>query len=138
MSVRVVMGGHPVANAQLGLFVDEECRAAVVTDEDGVAYVTIPGDDEAPMTFRLALDGETAQVAETMTFTPDAIYGSPMNPVVINLDEETGMFNAQCSMLNVRSIYDLSGRKINSQLSPVNSHLKRGVYIINGEKKAVK
>ena len=30
--------------------------------------------------------------------------------------------------------YDLSGRKVNCHLSPVNSQLKKGVYIINGKK----
>ena len=35
---------------------------------------------------------------------------------------------------NGGEVYDLSGRKINSQLSPVNSQLKKGVYIVNGRK----
>ena len=35
---------------------------------------------------------------------------------------------------NGGEVYDLSGRKINSHLSPVNSQLKKGVYIVNGKK----
>ena len=35
---------------------------------------------------------------------------------------------------NGGEVYDLSGRKINAQLSPVNSQLKKGVYIVNGRK----
>ncbi|MBR4643549.1 MAG: family 43 glycosylhydrolase [Bacteroidaceae bacterium] len=31
-------------------------------------------------------------------------------------------------------VYDLSGRKINSKLSTLNSQLKKGIYIINGKK----
>ena len=31
-------------------------------------------------------------------------------------------------------IYDLSGRKINCQLSPANSQLPKGLYIVNGKK----
>ena len=139
MSVRVVKDGKPMENAQLGLFVDEECRAAAITDNMGVAYLTIPGDEEAPMIFRLTLDGEIAQAAETMTFTPDAIYGSPINPVVINLDNATGIGSAQSSTFNAQSVYDLSGRRVESSMfNGQRSVLKSGVYIINGEKKAVK
>ena len=36
------------------------------------------------------------------------------------------------------AIYDLSGRKVNCQLSPVNSQLKNGIYIQNGRKVSVK
>ncbi len=35
-------------------------------------------------------------------------------------------------------IYDLSGKKINCHLSTVNSQLKKGLYIQNGKKVAVK
>jgi len=31
-------------------------------------------------------------------------------------------------------VYDLSGRKINSQCSILNSQLKKGLYIVNGKK----
>ena len=91
------------------------------------------------MIFRLTLDGEIAQAAETMTFTPDAIYGSPINPVVINLDNATGIGSAQSSTFNAQSVYDLSGRRVESSMfNGQRSVLKSGVYIINGEKKAVK
>ena len=36
------------------------------------------------------------------------------------------------------AIYDLSGRKVNCQLSPVNSQLKNGIYIQNGVKRVVR
>jgi hypothetical protein len=38
---------------------------------------------------------------------------------------------------SVGTIYDLSGRKVNSQLSTLNSQLKKGIYIV-GDKKMVK
>ena len=38
------------------------------------------------------------------------------------------------SLLRRGEIYDLSGRKINCQLSTVNCQLKNGVYIVNGKK----
>ena len=56
-------------------------------------------------------------------------------------DDTTGIENVQSSMFNVQSNdawYDLSGRKINSQLSTVTSQLKKGLYIHNGRKVAIK
>ena len=35
-------------------------------------------------------------------------------------------------------IYDLSGCKINCQLSTINSQLPKGLYIVNGKKVAIK
>lgn len=35
-------------------------------------------------------------------------------------------------------VSDLNGRKVNSQLSPVNSQLKKGIYIMNGKKVLMK
>ena len=40
----------------------------------------------------------------------------------------------QGGSLNSQSVYDLSGRKVNSQFSIFNSQLKKGVYIQNGKK----
>jgi arabinan endo-1,5-alpha-L-arabinosidase len=51
-------------------------------------------------------------------------------------DEETSI-NEVLRMKNEESaaaIYDLQGRRINSQLSIVNSQLKKGIYIVNGKK----
>ena len=40
----------------------------------------------------------------------------------------------QGESLNSQSVYDLTGRKVNSQFSIFNSQLKKGVHIINGKK----
>ena len=46
----------------------------------------------------------------------------------------TGIDFVQRSTNNVQRIYDLQGRKINSQFSILNSQLKKGLYIVNGKK----
>ena len=49
--------------------------------------------------------------------------------------ETDGLSPIEHSTLNIEhSVYDLSGRKINSHLSPVTCHLKKGLYIVNGRK----
>jgi Kef-type K+ transport system membrane component KefB/subtilisin family serine protease len=55
------------------------------------------------------------------------------------LFEKYGMEDAlspiEHSTLNIEhSVYDLSGRRINSQFSILNSQLKKGIYIVNGKK----
>lgn len=56
-------------------------------------------------------------------------------------EEETGiepqpMVNAQCTTF-IDSWYDLSGRKVNSQSSTLNSKLPKGLYVSGGKKIAV-
>ena len=48
--------------------------------------------------------------------------------------EELRMKNEE----SANNIYDLSGRKINCQLSTVNSQIKKGLYIVNGKKLLVR
>ena len=53
-------------------------------------------------------------------------------------DEETSL-SEECLSPNPSprergTLYDLQGRKVNSQLSTLNSQLKKGIYIVNGKK----
>ncbi len=136
MAARVVDDGLPLSNVELGVFAGDECRTAVVTNDEGIAYLTIPGDEACELTFKVALGTEVIDVPSKLTYQTDAVYGTPKHPVIINLRDADGIFDIYDGMAN-GSIYDLSGRKIdNSQSS---SHkLPKGVYIINGQKKAVK
>ena len=52
-------------------------------------------------------------------------------------DPEVGILSLQDLPADAE-VYDLSGRRINFQLSTLNSQFKRGVYIINGKKVIVK
>ena len=47
-----------------------------------------------------------------------------------SLNEELRVKNEEFAA----AMYDLSGRKINSQCSMLNSQLKKGLYIVNGKK----
>ena len=56
--------------------------------------------------------------------------------VVVSSEDVTGI-NAQCTMHDAQFIYDLQGRQLsNGKLS--NSRLKKGVYIVGGQKVIVK
>jgi hypothetical protein len=117
-------------------FAGDECRAAAVTDAEGIAYLTIPGDEPCELTFKVAVAGEVVDAPLTLTYETDAIYGTPEHPVVMNLGDANGIREMLYDN-GIESIYDLSGRKMfNGQRSSFN--VRKGVYIINGQKKTVK
>ena len=133
MAAKVVVAGKAVANAEIGVFADGECRASGVTNENGVAYLTIPGDDAATLTFKVAMGDQEADAAETLDYEADAAYGSPARPFVIDLDNATGIETVQADSEN-QDVYDLQGRKITQKMS----RLSKGIYIVNGKKQFVK
>ena len=111
-------------------------EARAVVDEQGIAYITIPGDESCTLTFKAAIGNEVVTAPLSLTFETDAIYGTPWHPIVINLGETDGIREIGSGKDN-ESIYDLSGRKIING-NPTNRKLNKGVYIINGQKKTVK
>ena len=135
MTVRVMHSGKPVAHLELGVFVDNECRTADVTDENGIAFLTIPGDNVGAMSFKLAVGDEIVDAAESFTYEADAIYGSPSNPLVIDLGNATGIESIDNAQITMDSYYDLSGRKF---VKPSTRQMSKGIYIINGQKQVVK
>ena len=139
MSIKLLNGGVIMPNTEVGVFADNECRAKAQTNAKGVAYLTIPGEDESELTFKIAIGDEIVDAPTVVNFEADGVYGTPKDPVIIELDEATSM-SEELRVKSEESVYDLSGRKINvdSKLSTVNSKLKSGIYIINGQKKAVK
>lgn len=132
MSAKLMNDGAPVANAEFAVFADGECRAVAKTNEKGIAYLTIPGDDAATLTFKAVIGAQTVDFAETLTYETDAVYGTPMNPIVLKLGGTTRVsevegFNAS------ESVYDIQGRKIERI-----SGTEGGIFIINGQKRTVK
>ncbi len=135
MAVRVVAGDKVLGHVELGVFVDDECRAASLTDDEGIAFLTIPGDDEATLTFKVAIGDQVVDTNTTINFEVDGVYGSPKHPIVIDLSELTGIREIFGDSSNA-SVYDLQGRKI--RLDDNSQRLSKGVYIINGQKITVK
>ena len=131
MAVKVVANGQSLNNIELGVFDGEECRSAAMTNGQGIAYLTIPGDETCLLTFKVAFDGEVVETPVSFTYETDAIYGTPQCPMIISFDDADGIWKVLGDTGN-DAVYDLSGRKV------VISRLPKGVYIINGEKKAVK
>ncbi len=149
---------QPLAGVELGVFAGDECREAAVTDERGMVYITIPGDEPCELTFRTALNGQSFARPEgtlaqpvgarmvngqSITYETDAVVGTPKAPYIIDLNAATGIADINARLNGNGDVYDLQGRRVgtaeaNSSLFTHRSSLKKGVYIINGQKKTVK
>ena len=125
MAVKVVKDNVPMANVEIGVFVDGECRAAAFTDNAGVAYLTIPGDDTAEMGFKVAQGAQITDIPGVITYETDGIYGSPENPIYVKLGVTTGI-GAMESVAGTDSEYDLMGRKA--------ADSQKGILIREGKK----
>ena len=72
-------------------------------------------------------------------FQLNPVVASKVKAFVFDFEEDdaTSFFNKELRVKNeesVAAVYDLSGRRINSQFSILNSQLKDGIYIVNGKK----
>ena len=135
MAVKVVADSRTLTGVEVAAFADDECRTATVTNEEGIAFLTIPGDEPCELTFKVAIAGEVVDAPLTLTYETDAIYGTPKHPVEMNLGDTNGIREILYDK-GIGSFYDLSGRKI--RLDDQTHKLQKGVYIINGQKKTVK
>lgn len=129
MTVQIMNGKQPMSNTELGIFIDDECRASAVTDSRGIAYLTIPGDDSAKLTFKIVVGNDIADANETLTYEKDAVYGSPKHPLVIDISTVTGILSMNIDLLGSKTIFDLQGRRISPQ-----NVIKNNIYIIDGQK----
>ena len=125
MSVKVLKDNVPVANAEIGVFADGECRAAAVTDDAGMAYLTIPGDDAVELSFKIAKDAQVSDIGGVINYETDGIYGSPENPIVFSMGQTTGIGIIEVAVES-ESEYDLLGRKVTDS--------QEGIRIREGKK----
>ena len=127
MAVKVLKDNAPLANAEIGVFADGECRAAAFTDNTGVAYLTIPGDDAVELNFKIANGADITDLADVISYNTDGIYGTPMNPIIFRMGDTTGLGIIEFTGDN-ESVYDLQGRKVTDGSA-------NGIRIINGKKR---
>ena len=125
MAVKVLKDNVPLPNAEVGVFADGECRAAAVTNSEGIAFLTIPGDDAVELTFKVADGAQITDIPCVVNYQTDAIYGSPKNPVLFGLGDITGIRVIE-SMVDSDAEYDLMGRKA--------ADSQKGIRIREGKK----
>ena len=140
MAAKVVAGVKALAGVELAAFAGTECRSVTVTNAQGVAFLTIPGDEPCELTFKMSIAGEMVDVPLVLTYETNAIYGTPLNPVVIDMANQATGIGSFIPVLSEGegAVYDLNGRRVNSSARQLVNSLKKGVYIVNGQKKIVK
>ncbi|MFI3296223.1 MAG: LamG-like jellyroll fold domain-containing protein [bacterium] len=91
--VAVVKNGTIVeTTAEVGVFAGEECRESQMSGNDGLVYLTIPGDDVTSLTFKVAIDNQIYTVDQLLSFNNNDHYGSVDIPYEIQLSPtETGV-----------------------------------------------
>ena len=108
-----------------------------MTNANGVAYLTVPGEDETVLTFKVAVGDQIADAPTVVNFQADGVYGTPKNPLLVDIDEATSI-HGPASDNEKESVYDLSGRLVNSSTRQLFNSQKKGVFIVNGKKIVVK
>ena len=119
----------PIDTCEVAAFVDGECRGATRTYE-GLYYLLIAGEGSGmPLELRTCIDGQVVTIDDKLTFSTDANIGTPWKPYVIDLTDVQAIHDIHYSDNGaVETLYDLQGRKMDSQT------LHQGVYIRNGKK----
>ena len=128
MTATVTLDGKELSDVEIGVFAGEECRATAVTDSEGRAYITIPGDEACQLSFKVAVSNYEMDAVETLDYTVDAVCGSYSNPFVIDLNSANGIFELKATGVT-HTVYDLLGRKLPTITGDQPSNLKKGVYI---------
>jgi hypothetical protein len=87
MVARVQNGSIPIPNAEVGVFADDECRSAEVSDEDGFVYLTVAGEGTGTkLIFKVYSNEKTTEVDQNLIYTDDETYGTVTAPYIIQLD----------------------------------------------------
>ena len=133
----VTWDGMPASGHEVGIFADDECRAAEVVDEEGYAYFTIPGDGQ--QTFRFLMEqGDKVYVSDvTIAYEEDAIIGTHNAPYVVPFLSESGAYiDANHATLGGHEQwFTLSGQRLGGKPSVKGVYVRR---VYDKETKSIK
>lgn len=117
ITARVTFDGAVQQDAEVGVFVGDECRTAEFTDADGYAYFTVPGDGKCTLRFKLVKDGQTWYSDVTLEYTEDAICGSYKLPFEVTFGKTTFIDGLTADDDTNTRWYDLNGMLLNGKPS---------------------
>lgn len=125
ITARVTFDGAVQQDAEVGVFVGDECRTAEFTGADGYAYFTVPGDGKCTLRFKLAKDGQTWSSDVSLDYTEDAICGSYKLPFEVTFGKTTFIDGITADDDTNTRWYDLNGMLLNGKPSVP------GVYVLS-------
>lgn len=103
MTAVVMNGSEPVADAEVGVFAGGECRAAARMTDDRY-FLTIPGDEQVALQFRVWVDGREYQPDQSVNYMEDATIGTYASPYVIQIGSVTDLVEVEAESDGVRKI----------------------------------
>ena len=113
MVVLLTNGGTPVADAELAVFVDGECRGAAVAsidDEQPLYYLLIAGEGSGqPMQLQVYLDGSIITLSTDLIYSSDGNIGTPWEPFVIDISDALSISSVEDADGNPSAWYTLQG-----------------------------
>lgn len=85
---QVKYGDNITMDCQIGVFAGSECRGAALSDQDGLLFVTVAGDEtNSALTFKVrTADNEILDIDQSLKYTDDAMIGTIDNPYIIQLN----------------------------------------------------
>ena len=127
--------GQERDDAELGAFIDDECRGAIAFRK-GYYFLTVMGssqdDSQKKMELRVYVDGEEYMVDDTLPFISDAFYGSLDEPYVLDINASAIREISSSADDNDDDWWTLQGFKIGRKPT------QPGVYIHHGKKVTIK
>ena len=117
ITARVTFDGVVQQDAEVGVFVGDECRTAEFTGADGYAYFTVPGDGKCTLRFKLAKDGQTWSSDVSLDYTEDAICGSYKLPFEVTFGKTTFIDGITADDDTNTRWYNLNGMLLNGKPS---------------------
>ncbi len=133
MVVKLVDDEETVSDAELGAFIDGECRGAA-TATNGLYYLLIAGEGYGkPMELQVAINSNVIPLVTDITFSSDANIGTPWEPYVIDLSNVlSGINEITVDDNDDDDWWTLQGFKIGRKPT------QPGVYIHHGQKVTIK
>lgn len=86
---RVTYEGQPLADSEIGVFNGDECRTAGFTNDEGIVFLTIPGNGSEELSFIIPFNGVMLKSSTTLSYEDDGIVGSPSNPFAVGFGEDS-------------------------------------------------
>ena len=137
--ILLTASGEPIADAELGAFIDGECRGVAFADvaegdlQAPLYYLLVAGEGSGqPMEIRAGIGGTVMTVCNTLTYSSDGSIGTPWEPFVIDINDPSGINDIRWTMDN-GVWYTLQGIRYGTK-RPTSA----GVYLYNGQKIVIK
>ncbi|MGN0225279.1 MAG: hypothetical protein ACI4A7_04280, partial [Prevotella sp.] len=116
--------GAPAVGYEVGVFDDSNCRCVEISDEEGYAYFTVPGNEMQTLHFKMANNGDVYDSDVTVMYVEDALIGTHSSPLILSFNSTNNIRGINDGIENGETLW----YTINGALMP-GKPTASGVYI---------